>query len=128
MVNDPISDTMIRIYNAQTAGKKDVDLIFSKVNQNLANLFMRLGFIKSVKKVEDGKKQSILIVLNSDIKPFNIIKRVSKPGARIYVEYRKLHAPLSGRGLAIISTPNGILTHIQAKKQKVGGEYIVLVA
>jgi len=127
MVNDPIADLIVRLKNAQSVNKNKVRVIFSKQIFNIVKILKRLGYLSEIETISEGKKKFLILHLNNE-KPFEVLKRVSKPGARIYLGYKELYPPLSGRGLAIISTPQGIMTHVQAKRRKLGGEYLMMVA
>jgi small subunit ribosomal protein S8 len=127
MVNDPIADLIVRLKNAQSVNKNKVQVIFSKQIFNIVKILKRLGYLSEIETISEGKKKFLILHLNNE-KPFEVLKRVSKPGARIYLGYKELYPPLSGRGLAIISTPQGIMTHVQAKRRKLGGEYLMMVA
>jgi small subunit ribosomal protein S8 len=127
MVGDPLADLIVRLKNAQSVSQKKVRVIFSKQLFNIGAILKRLGYLSEIETISEGRKKFLLITLNPD-KPFEVLKRVSKPGARIYLGYKELYPPLSGRGLAIISTPQGIMTHVQAKRRKLGGEYLMIVA
>lgn len=101
------------------AEKKTVSARFSKLVEQVAELLKKEGFILSIDR--DGL--NLDIVLNSDL-PFNHIKRLSKPGIRRYVNYLAIPRPKTGYGMVILTTPKGVLTGSQARKQKVGGELI----
>lgn len=118
-MSDPIADFLTRLRNASLAGKAQVIVPQSKVLKKLADIFKKEGFIESV-KVEDSK---LIVKLNSD-KPFGSLRRLSKPGVRYYTNAAHIPSPRSGYGFVVLSTPKGILTGFQARKQKVGGELI----
>lgn len=119
MYNDTISDFLTRLRNATMASKKTTSVRFSKIVESLAEILKKEGFILSYEK--NGNE--IDIVLNTEM-PFNHIKRLSKPGIRRYVQAIKIPRPKSDYGMVILSTPKGVLTGNQARKQKVGGELI----
>lgn len=124
---DPIADMLTIIRNAQAVEKETVKFPYSKIKFNLAKVLEDKGFIQ--KTEVKGSKQTSIIILTlkyeEDGSPkISVIKRISKPGQRLYTSYRDLKSIKSGYGNAIISTPKGLLTEKEAKKQKVGGEYI----
>ena len=122
---DPIADALIRVKNGYLSGKTAVSLRYSKLILNLMKLLAKEGYI------EDTKENSREIVVNlkyvSRKSAITDIKRVSKPSLRVYKGVGQLPYVLSGLGIAIISTPKGIMTDKQARKAKVGGEVLALV-
>lgn len=132
MVNDQLADFLTRIRNAGTARKIRVDVTKTKMNEAVANLLLREGYLKSVKEVEVEGKQWLRVFLkyeNGDIrKPLiKSLRRVSKPGLRKYVSVDKLPRVMSGFGVAIISTSKGIMTDRDARTTKIGGEHLCSV-
>lgn len=125
MMTDPIADMLTRIRNASMVHKKEVALAYSKIKLAIAEILVREGFLEKIEVSED-KKPQILIKLKYQGRESAIysLKRISKPGHRRYVKSTELGKVLNGFGLAIISTPKGVLTHIEAKKEKIGGELI----
>lgn len=124
---DPIADMLTIIRNAQAVKKEMVKFPYSKVKFNLAKVLEDKGFIQ--KTEVKGNKQTSIIILTlkyeEDGSPkISVIKRISKPGQRLYISYKNLKRVKSGYGNAIISTPKGLLTEQEAKNQKVGGEYM----
>ncbi|MFC1612384.1 30S ribosomal protein S8 [Patescibacteria group bacterium] len=125
MLTDPISDMLIRIKNAYMAGKRDVIMPSSKVKFNIAKILKENAFIGEIKESGDKKKELKIELLYKDKKPaIEEVKRISKPGRRIYAGTKELPIVLSGYGIAILSTSKGIMTNKEAKKLKVGGEVI----
>lgn len=129
-MQDPIADMFTRIRNAQNAGKEGVSMFASTIKANIANVLKEEGYIKDYRTVDvDGKP-----LLEIDLKYFHgapvieKIKRVSRPGLRIYKSVDKLPVVDNGLGTAIFSTSKGIMTAKQARQLKVGGEYIAIVA
>lgn len=122
---DPIADALIRVKNGYLSGKTSVSLRYSKLILNLMKLLAKEGYI------EDTRKSNREIVVNlkyvSRKSAITDIKRVSKPSLRVYKGVGQLPYALSGLGIAIISTPKGIMTDKQARKMKVGGEVLALV-
>ncbi|HHE67530.1 MAG TPA: 30S ribosomal protein S8 [Candidatus Parcubacteria bacterium] len=123
---DPISNMFTKIRNAAAVKKEAVEIPFSYVKYEIAKILKENGFVKEVDKRGRGTKKVIKVVLNyKEGEPvISGIKRVSKPGQRIYKGTREIRPVKSGYGLAIISTPKGLMTDKQAKKAKVGGEII----
>jgi len=119
MYNDTISDFLTRIRNAFMAGRKDTQVRYSKIVESIADILKKEGFIVSFEK----NGYLLDVVLNQEM-PLGHIKRLSKPGIRRYVKTTEIPKPNSGFGFVILSTPKGVLTGHQARKQKVGGELI----
>lgn len=130
MHSDPIADMLTRIRNAQAVNKTEVLLPFSKLKFNLANLMVAEGLLISADKISIGKKNNfyqlkLVLKYNRSGKPvMTSIKKVSKPGLRIYVNHHNLPYVLNDLGIAIISTSKGLMTNKQARKDKIGGEII----
>ena len=121
--------TLIR-ENAQAVKKETVKVPFSNTKYHLAKVLEKEGFIKGVDKKGSQPKQSIIIILKygeMEKSAIDTLRRVSRPGQRIYIRYQDIIPVRGGHGKAIISTPKGIMTGESAKKQKVGGEYIAQV-
>lgn len=126
-MTDPIADMLTRIRNAIMAKHEKVNITASKIKTEIAALLKNEGFIKNYKLVKDKKQGIIRIYLKYDNDNNNVIygiKRVSKPGNRIYVTKDKIPKVLSGLGIALISTPRGILTDRACRKEGLGGEVI----
>ena len=124
--NDLIADVFTMVRNAVMAKKTNVDVPASKTIKSILDILKKENYIDNFKLIED-KKQGILRIYLKYIsgKPaIRMIKRVSKPGLRIYVKRKKVPSVLRGRGLAIVSTSKGILTDEEAKKLGLGGEVI----
>ena len=119
MYNDTISDFLTRLRNASMAGRVEVPIRSSKTVLDIAGILKNEGFIASI-KTEDNK---VTVSLDKDW-PITHIKRLSKPGVRLYVKTNKIPRPRGGTGIVILSTPKGHLTGSQARKQKVGGELV----
>lgn len=128
MVNDPIADFLTRIRNSILRSKSEIYVPASKMIVSITEILKQEGFISDYKQVENEENQKqILITLeyNSDGKtPIHEIKRVSKPGLRIYKGYRDIPKVLNNIGINIFSTPKGVMTGVQARREKVGGEYL----
>ncbi len=124
MVTDPIADLLIRVKNANQAGKSEVLMPFSKIKHNIATLLSKEGYVGDVSS--RGKKtiKDLVITLkyDSDKPVINGTERVSKPSRRMYLSVREVFPVKHGKGLLVLSTPKGILTDKQARKERVGGE------
>ena len=128
---DPIADMLTRIRNGLTAKKADVSVPASKEKLAIANILLKEGYIASCEEVKDENgHKNISIVLKYDENGDGVIqglKRISKPGLRVYAQKDKLPKVISGLGIAIISTNKGILTDKQARSAGVGGEVLAFV-
>ena len=130
-MSDPIADMLTRIRNANTAKHDTVDVPASKRKQAIAAIVVKEGYSKKYEIVEDGKFQTIRITMkygrDKNEKVISGIKKISKPGLRVYAGKDELPKVLGGLGIAIISTNKGILTDKEARKQNVGGEVLAFV-
>jgi len=117
-------DLIIRIKNAYLAGKEKVEVLRSNFNLNILKKLKELKYIKDYFEKEDGKKIEVELLYKNNQPALNDVKIHSKMGRRIYRGYRKLKPVLNGLGFSIISTSKGILTNVEAKKLKVGGELL----
>jgi len=125
-MTDPIADMIIRIKNAIAVKKTTVEVRYSKLKEEILKIFKKKGVIKDFEKIEEGKKSFLRITLNYPAKYTNF-KRISKPGRRIYIKAKDIQLVKQGYGFGIISTSKGIFTESEAKKQNLGGEYILEV-
>ncbi|MBQ8044547.1 MAG: 30S ribosomal protein S8 [Clostridia bacterium] len=128
-LTDPIADMLTRIRNAVKAKHTTVDVPYSKVKNQISNILLNEGFIADAEIVENGVNKNIRITLKyKDSKSvIQGLKRISKPGLRIYAEKEELPRVLNGLGIAIISTSKGIVTDKEARKLNVGGEVMAYV-
>ena len=129
-VSDPVSDMLTKIRNANTAKFERVDVPTSKIKLELVKILKNEGDIKNFKKTQQNGHNSIRIFLKYDDtdKPIiHGIKRISKPGRRIYSGYKKMPRVLNGYGVLIVSTSNGVITGKKAAEKRVGGELICSV-
>ncbi|MCG0276122.1 MAG: 30S ribosomal protein S8 [Thermosediminibacteraceae bacterium] len=129
-VTDPIADMLTRIRNANNAGHPTVEVPCSKIKKAIAETLKNEGFIQDYEVIEDGKQGIIKIYLKYGPNKERVItgiKRISKPGLRIYVKKDQIPKVLGGLGIAILSTSKGIMTDKQARKEGVGGEVICYV-
>lgn len=130
MINDPIADMLTRIRNANTVRHTSVDVPSSNVKKKLAEILLNEGFIKSFNVIDDDKQGLIRIELKYGEQKERVIsglKRISKPGLRVYAKKNEIPKVLGGLGVAIISTSNGIITDKEARKLDVGGEVVCYV-
>ena len=128
-LTDPVADMLTRIRNASRAKHSIVDVPYSKVKNEIANILLKEGFIADSEIVENGTQKNIRITLKyKDSKSvIQGLKRISKPGLRIYAEKEELPRVLNGLGIAIISTSKGIVTDKEARKLNVGGEVMAYI-
>ena len=130
-MTDPIADMLTRIRNANTAKHDTVDVPASKMKEAIANILLEEGYIKAVDMIEEGNFKTIRITLkygkDKNEKIITGIKRISKPGLRVYAGKDELPKVLGGLGIAIISTNKGVLTDKEARKEQVGGEVLAFV-
>ena len=129
--NDPIADMLTRIRNANTAKHDTVDVPASKMKIAIANILVDEGYIAKYDLVEDGNFKTIRITLkygkDKNEKIISGLKRISKPGLRVYASKEELPKVLGGLGIAIISTNKGVITDKDARAQGVGGEVLAFV-
>jgi len=123
---DPISDLLNRIKNAQKVGHAEMEIYFSKLKFELAKILVREGFLESAeKKGQKGREKiSIRLKYNQGKGAIQDIKRVSKPGQRIYKGNEEIKPVRQGYGLAVVSTSGGLMTDKEARKNKLGGEIL----
>ena len=130
-MSDPIADMLTRIRNANTAKHDTVDIPASKIKVAIADILVREGYIAKYDIIEDGIFKTIRVTLkygaDKNEKIITGLKRISKPGLRIYAGAEELPKVLGGLGIAIISTNKGILTDKEARKENVGGEVLAFV-
>ena len=129
-MTDPVADMLTRIRNANTAGHAEVDVPASKIKKNIAEILLKEGYIKGYEVVETQPQDVIKIEMKYGAgkqKVISGIKRISKPGLKVYAKKDDVPKVLGGLGIAIISTSNGLLTDKQARELGVGGEVICYV-
>ncbi len=124
---DRVGDLLIRLKNGYMASRKEVDVLYSKLSLSILSLLKAEGYISEYKENTDGR--SINVVLKYDKKSPAImdVKRISKPGRKVYMGTKFLPRVLDGLGVAIVSTPKGVMTDRQARKEGVGGEVMAYV-
>ena len=126
-MTDPIADMLTRIRNANVVKHETVDVPASNMKKELARILLEEGFIRGYDVIEDGKQGIIRIQLKygqTGERVISGLKRISKPGMRVYADKHEVPRVLNGLGISIISTSKGILTDKQARKENVGGEVI----
>ena len=129
-ISDVIADMLTRIRNASNAKHETVDIPASNMKKAIADILLEEGYIKAVSVVEDGKQGTIRITLKYEqgkVKAIRGIRRVSKPGLRIYSNCEDMPKVMNGLGIAIISTSKGIMTDKTARREHVGGEVLAFV-
>ncbi len=129
-ISDVIGDMLTRIRNANDAKHNTVDIPASKMKKAIADILLKEGYIKAFQVVEDGKQGIIRVTLKYGVgkqKVIHGLRRVSKPGLRIYSNCEDIPRVMNGLGIAIVSTSRGIMTDKQAKKENVGGEVLAFV-
>ena len=129
-MSDPIADMLTRIRNAQMAEKMSVNMPYSNVKKAIAQVLIDEGYIEGMAVVGDDKKKpelELTLKYYSGRPVIEKIERVSRPGLRIYKGAQDIPSVMNGLGVAIVSTPKGVMTDIDARKQKVGGEIICKV-
>ena len=129
-ITDPIADMLTRIRNANNAKFKTVDIPSSKMKKAIVDVLLEEGYIKSCEEIEDGVQGVLRIALKYDEKGNKVIaglRRISKPGLRIYAGKDELPQVLNGLGTALISTSKGIMTDKEARNNSLGGEVIAYV-
>ena len=130
MVNDSIADMLTRIRNAQTAKHETVTLETSIMKKSIAQILLDEGYISAFEEVENGKNKDLVISLkyiNKNQKVITGLKRISKPGRRIYAGVEELPKVLGGLGIVIVSTSKGVITDREARKLGIGGEVLAYV-
>ena len=131
VVNDPIADMLTRIRNAQIAKHDTVTIPASSAKKAIARILLDEGYIKNYENIDDGVQGQIKLTLkyvNGKQQPVIAgLKRISKPGLRVYAGYEDLPRVLGGLGVAIISTSKGLMTDKKARQDKLGGEVLAYI-
>ena len=130
-MSDPIADMLTRIRNANTAKHDTVDVPASKMKIAIANILVDEGYIAKYDMIEEGASKTMRITLkygaDKNVKVISGLKRISKPGLRVYANAEELPSVLGGLGIAIISTNQGVITDKEARKLNVGGEVLCFI-
>ena len=127
MMTDPIADMLTRIRNGMTAGLKAVDMPASKVKEEVARVLLQEGFIDAWKTVESTPQNLLRVylkVLEDGTQVMRGIKRISKPGRRMYCGVAELKPVLAGTGVAVVSTSKGMMSDRQCREARIGGEVL----
>ncbi len=129
-MTDPIADMLTRIRNANTVRHEKLELPASNSKRNIAEILKREGFVRDVEMIEDNKQGIIRIFLkygSNNERVITGLKRISKPGLRVYAKADEVPRVLGGLGIALVSTSKGIMTDKEARQQQVGGEVLAYV-
>ena len=128
-ITDPVADMLTRIRNASSAKHDTVDVPASNMKKSIADILVNEGYIKGYQVIEDGKQGVIRITLKyvGKQKAITGLKRVSKPGLRVYANCEDMPRVMNGLGIAIVSTSKGVMTDKKARKENVGGEVLAFV-
>lgn len=128
-LTDPIADMLTRVRNANSASHERVDIPHSKEKEAIASVLKEQGFILNYKVIQDGNKKNIRVYLKyvDGQKVIKGLKRISKPGRRVYSGAEEMPRVLSGLGVAVVSTPKGVVTDKFCRENNVGGEVICFV-
>ncbi|MDD4210961.1 MAG: 30S ribosomal protein S8 [Clostridia bacterium] len=130
MIFDPIADLLTRVRNAVSAKHQTVEMPASNIKKAIADVLVSEGYVEKVEILEDGAKKNLKITLKygpDNEKVIQGIKRISKPGLRIFSNADELPQVLNGLGVAIVSTNKGVMSDKEARKHNVGGEVIAFV-
>ncbi|MBU4204852.1 30S ribosomal protein S8 [Patescibacteria group bacterium] len=125
-MSDPITDMLNQIRNAQAVAKTEVFIPFSRLKQEIAKILVEEGFLGDIKKTpkKDDRILKIALKYNQDAPAISSLKRISKPGNKVYIQTSDIRAVRGGRGITIISTSKGLMTNKKARKERLGGEVI----
>ncbi len=129
-ITDPIADMLTRIRNANSAKHDTVDIPASNMKKSIAQILVDEGYIKNYKIIENGQQGIIRVTLKYGENKTQVItglRRVSKPGLRIYSNVEEMPKVMKGLGVAIVSTSKGVMTDREARKQHVGGEVLAFI-
>ena len=129
-MTDPVADMLTRIRNANSAGHAEVSVPASKIKKNIAEILLKEGYIKAYEVVSGDVQDTIVITMKygqGKTRVISGIKRISKPGLKVYAKKDEVPRVLGGLGIAIISTSNGLITDKEARKLGVGGEVVCYV-
>jgi small subunit ribosomal protein S8 len=126
--NDPIADLLTRLRNASRAGKSELTMPYSRIKADVASILKKEGYITDFEVKSEGRPQLRIVSKYADKTPaITGLKRVSRPGLRRYVGADEIPRVLGGMGISILSTPRGVLSGREAKRQNVGGELLAYV-
>ena len=125
-MTDPINDIFNQIRNGQAVLKPEISVPFSQLKNNISEILVEEGFISGVKKSlkKDNKVLKITLKYHQGVPAISGLKRMSRPGQRVYIKASEIRSVRGGRGISIISTSRGLMTNKRARKEKLGGEII----
>ena len=123
MVNDPISDFLVRLQNASRVGRERVSLPYSALKHRVAEILKKEGYLADVEKTKSGAL-SVSLVYSAGLPAISGVKRLSKPSRRVYAGVRDIHSVKRGAGLLVLSTPAGVVSGKEARLKRVGGEML----
>jgi small subunit ribosomal protein S8 len=126
-VTDPIGDLLTRMRNAQSVRKTECRAPWSRVKEQLLSLLKAEGWIADVRTEGEGVTREVVVQFADD-RPQLTVKRMSKPGRRVYTGHAELRPVLQGYGIAILTTSQGLMTDVEARKRKIGGEVLCTIA
>ncbi|AKG05581.1 MULTISPECIES: 30S ribosomal protein S8 [Salimicrobium] len=129
-MTDPIADMLTRIRNANMVRHEKLELPASNLKREIADILKREGFIRDYEQVEDGKQGILRIFMKysqTEQKVISGIKKISKPGLRVYAQADEVPRVLNGLGIAVVSTSKGVLTDKEARAQAIGGEVLAYI-
>ena len=129
-MTDPVADMLTRIRNANSAAKEKVEIPSSSLKEDIARILKEEGYITNYRVLPDNKQGVLRVTLkyaDSDRPVISQLKRISKPGRRVYVGAKEVPRVLNGMGVAIISTSSGVMTDRESRKQNVGGEVLCYI-
>ncbi|MGX7418939.1 30S ribosomal protein S8 [Carnobacterium gallinarum] len=130
VMTDPIADFLTRIRNANMVRHESLELPASRIKKDIADILKREGFIKDVEYIEDDKQNVIRVFLKygkDNERVITGLKRISKPGLRVYAKTGEVPKVLNGLGIAIVSTSEGVITDKEARAKNIGGEIVAYV-
>jgi small subunit ribosomal protein S8 len=129
IITDPIADLIVRIKNANQRKNKNVEIPYSTIKEKIVQTIKKEGYIQDYEIKTEGIKKTMIVALKykGPQRVITDLKRISKPGLRVYASYDNIPKVLSGYGIAIISTSKGILTDKEARKANIGGEILAYV-
>lgn len=130
VMTDPIADMLTRIRNANTVRHESLEIPASNMKRDIAEILKREGFVRDVEYIEDNKQGILRIFLKygpQDERVISGLKRISKPGLRVYAKSQEIPRVLGGLGIAIVSTSKGLMTDKDARQQQTGGEVLAYV-
>ncbi|MDP4038924.1 MAG: 30S ribosomal protein S8 [bacterium] len=128
-MTDPIADMLTRVRNAVKVGKSSILVPYSKIKFSIAKILVKNGYLSDIRLTKDGNFQILELIIEYDKQKKSIsrLERISKPGRRVYIKTKEIKKVFGGEGIAILSTPKGIMTGYEAHSLGIGGELICKV-